>query len=389
MTHSLRVTGGAVTTRQDSETSTPTFRLMRGDDIEQVFEVIQVSFGDVWPNLPLQVPKIDHLRWKLSGPQAAPDDPEVAEMDGQIVGYVGGSSRDVWVRGQRRRGWHGGDMCIHPDYQERGLTTPWRDWRESELDIAETVTLSEGSTHPRLLRSQRRRADRAFLANQVDRLTLPLDLTAMLELGTGSSLLHVPRALAHGARMLAKMGLRRLRWGAAAVPTQHLGVVDIDSFDERADTLWDEASTAFDFAVVRDADYLNWRYCDPRAGVYRVRGVIDEGQLLGFIVTGARGPKRDDGEIVDLLVAPGRDDVLQALVADAIQRAKADGAVALTLLMPRSHPYRETFLRAGFVRSHHVTNMGFRRRPETAFLNFLEEDARARVHIAYGDADHV
>ena len=361
------------------------FRVMRGDDLDQVFELIDVAFGDRWPKLPIQVPKRDHLAWKISAPELTEDPPELVECDGRIVGYVGGSAVGLWVQGKRIRGWHGGDFCIHPDFQELGLTTPWREWREKEKFplIPPGTAIGEGSTHPRLIRSSKRLDDRVLIANKVDRLALPPGFAAIA--GGGSDSRMSARSLFRAVRTAVKLQVRRQRWRPYSEPVTSLTVQTVESFDERADQLWELVKAEFDFAKIRDQQYLNWRFCDPRAGVYRVRAVEDGDELLGFMVMSTTG---GDAQIVDLMVAPGRIDALRALLEDALAKVRRDGTSSVTVLLPHVHPYRETFLRYGFIKYHRVGPMGFGRRDDSP-LYFLERDKRARLHVAFGDEDHV
>ncbi len=77
-----------------------------------------------------------------------------------------------------------------------------------------------------------------------------------------------------------------------------------------------------------------------------------------------------------------------ALVEDAVAHAPSTGYQSLTVLMPWSHPYRETFLPQGFIKLHRVDPFGFPRRDESP-VSFLATDPRARIHIAAGDYDHI
>ncbi len=359
----------------------PIFRFMRPDDLDEVFELIQVTFGESWPDLPIQVAPIDHLRWKVSSPRVRPDAPEIIEVGGRIAGYAGGAgySRDVYVRGRRLPGWQGGDYCIHPDFQGQGLTAPWRVWRDA-LPSADSVAIGEGSTHPRLLRSGKRRGNRVFIANKVDNLTLYLEAPSLRRDGRVTA-----RSVLGAARVHARKLVNRLRWRSLPAPAPQVTICTVDQFDERADELWERAQSGFDYALVRDRQRLNWRYCDPRAGIYRVRAAERDGELAGYMVTALR---EGDSQVVDVLTLPGDEAALRALVDDAITGVGENGARVLTVLMPRSHAYRETFSRAGFIPSKWVSNMGYGAR-ENSPLDFLETDRHARLHVAFGDTDHV
>ena len=370
----------------DSSASEPTFRRMRSEDIDAVFEVIQASFGEEWPKIPIRVAPLDHFKWKIGPPQALPDDASVVEIDGRIIGYSGSAQRDVWVRGQRLPGSRGGDVCVHPDFQSRRFTHARRAWSRAErINKPERFNISEGSTHPRLRPTSDRKDQHVPVANQVDMLTLHLNAAAVAWEGRhdpgGVSLRPVLRA----ARMYAKMLMARMRRRRFPTPAPPVAMRAVESFDEQADALWDRALHEFDFAVVRDSTYLNWRYCDPRAGDYHVRAAEDDGELAGWIVVASR---LKAAEIVDLLTAPRDEGVLRALIEDAIAIARRDGATSLTLLMPREHQYRKTLLRYGFIPSRLPKPMRFGRR-RSSVLDFLGWDAAARLHIAFGDSDHV
>ena len=371
---------------QDAPTLEPTFRVMRSEDIDDVLEVLLAAFGPEWPKIPIRVPPLDHLKWKINTPQADPDDSTVIEIDGRIVGYSGSGGRDAWLRGERRGGWTGGDQCVHPEFQGLGLTNAQREWwRVAGAGKWQRLSIREGSNNPRLRLPSDRRGGRLRIANKVDVLRLPMKPVAMASAGRYDSRVLSLRPVLRAARLYSKMLESRLRKRRFSTPTAPLTTTSVDSFDTRADELWARAAHQLDFAVLRDSTYLNWRYCDPRAGDYRVRAAEDNGELVGWIVTATR---LKDAEIVDLLAVPDNDNVTRALVDDAIATARRDGARSLSVLMPQVHPYRETFLRYGFIASRLPKPMGFDRRRDD-LLDFLGWDAGARIHFAFGDTDHV
>jgi len=357
-----------------------TLRPMRPDEVDEVFAVVQAAFGSTWPRLPLNVPPLDHLKWKIDSPQPLPDHVTVVEVDGRVVGYNGAVGRDVWLRGRRLPGRVGADRAVHPDYQDRGLNRRWDDWFENERASGrvEPVGVNEGSRHPRLVRSAERQDGRVLIANQADRLTLHLNPPGVRRAGAVSL-----RSVLGVARIRVRMLVNSIRWRKYWDPPPAVTMLTLREFDARADSLWEQTRELFDFSVVRDRRYLNWRYCDPRGGIYRVRGAEQDGQFVGFVVTAVRG---GDAQLVDLLAIPGDEGVLRALIEDAISTVR-DECVSLTALVPRVHPYRETFLRYGFIPSKPVPSLGYWRRADN-LLDFLLDDTTARIHVAFGDTDY-
>ena len=215
---------------------------MRPSDIDEIFELVQLAFGDAWPGFPISVSRREHLEWKIRYPDQRPDLCDVLEMDGRIVGYIEGREWDVLVQGERYLDGFRGDYCIHPDYQERGLTSPWSDWLDERRETEpRPISLSEDSTHPRLMRRSRRLDNRDLLANKVDRLTLHFDAMALVRLGTGEPGRVTPGSLLRAARAAALIAVGRARWRRPSTPLPELGIRTVESFDEQADRLWERA----------------------------------------------------------------------------------------------------------------------------------------------------
>jgi len=359
----------------------PSFRTIRPEDLPEVAELLDVAFEGRWPGFPIRVSTLEHLHWKLDSPQVIPGGTTLLELDGRIVGYDGSVGRDVWLSGRRHPGWAMVDSTVHPQFQGRGLSKlHLRHYLARWADVQQPVALDEGSTHPRLNQSSGLGSERVRLANAIDVLTLPLDIAAQAR-----QALRSPRSALKFARLLSKMLGNRVRWRSARTSDSSLTIRTIDSFDERADALWERARRDFDFAVVRDSQYLNWRYCDPRAGIYRVRAAERDGDLLGFAVAAAVGT---DARIVDLLAAPGEAGLLRRLIDDVAGSARHEGAARISIQCPRVHPYREVLHRLGFVGSGSVPNIGFRPRNDSV-LAFLGVERAARLHIAFGDTDSI
>ena len=99
-----------------------------------------------------------------------------------------------------------------------------------------------------------------------------------------------------------------------------------ERFDARADEFFEEAAKPFDFIVTRRHDYLNWRYCDPRAGRYEVLLAEQDDTLIGYAVTRVQN---DRGYLVDLLARPERLDAVDALVTEAVRQMREAGVAGV------------------------------------------------------------
>jgi hypothetical protein len=157
-------------------------------------------------------------------------------------------------------------------------------------------------------------------------------------------------------------------------------------FEESHTSFVEQAMGQFEFVAERPIAYLNWRYCDERAGPFVVRVAEEGGAMLGYAVTRVF---RGSAQIADILTLPGRADVAESLIRDAVALAESDGAGQVTLRLPHRHPYRDALRRCGFFDVGHVAGelVAPRRMPgeELAFLD--REDAR--IHLVFADSDFI
>jgi hypothetical protein len=208
-----------------------------------------------------------------------------------------------------------------------------------------------------------------------------------------------------GAGLRARIRPARERLGAVLPPRDRgIKVQEAAAFDERVVDLFDDAAGPFDFIVERTPAWLNWRYCDRRGGQSSVRLATGrDGRLLGYAVLRVQRlwcrdaddpstPARvylERGVIADVLVRPGREDALRALIRDAACHFDARGLSSAVAWMPRNHPYREALLREGFAVSGDVIDFRLRSQapgdPDYAFL----AEPGTRIHLMPGDTDTV
>lgn len=334
--------------------ATPKFecRLYRPGDDEGLVTLLERAF-DGWPAVETSVAPIDHLRWKVRAESDPPPVFSVAEADAKIVG-AGLTMRQSFKVGDRiLPGRQGTDFAADPDYRGQGIGRELLafDLREYPAHVAFELHVGSRSRHPAMSTLRTRVYNTSLpLAHEVDVLMAPLSVVAT----------HV-----------------------AAPATWSIS--EATEFDDRIGPFFDEASTPFDLIVVRTKDYLNWRYADPRAGRFRIRLAESGGRLVGYSVTTSM---RRHGYIADLLTLPGRVDVAESLLHDALAAFREAGLESGRCWAPHGHPYTDALRSAGFIQrkqARHVTYRAYRY-PEAARALSGPE---ARVHLMFGDSDSV
>ena len=117
-----------------------------------------------------------------------------------------------------------------------------------------------------------------------------------------------------------------------------------------------------------------------------VRSVVEGDRLLGYSILRVAGA---NARLCDLLALPGREDVIEALVADAVRAVRAANAAGVECWLSSGHPYRRALRRQGFIDSR--LDVGVQYTPIDATAEDLQclADPKARVHFLIGDTDLV
>ena len=121
-------------------------------------------------------------------------------------------------------------------------------------------------------------------------------------------------------------------------------VEPLERFPPEADEVWRASASAYGNHVVRDAQFLNWRYADtPRT--YRRFGAYRDERLCAVAIVGHTVKQGvSSGFLADLVSPPGAQAERVALLRRSAAEVHADALIALP---PRSQ--QRSFLRAGFL----------------------------------------
>jgi hypothetical protein len=350
-------------------------RLLGPDDAPAFLDLIQSAFPR-WPAVETDATPLEHLRWKLGS--AGTGGPSLGlEQGGRLVAASVCLALRTKVRGEEILCRAPVDVAVRSELQGRGLYGRLRrEFTPELLDPYHDMQVSV-TRHEAVANVAQRRVLRRPLANRIEVLAGPL--SSPLAAGGLSA-----RSLARSAGLAGLSLLNRVRHAIPRGPRPAgIEIFDVSRFDDRADSLWEEASRQFDFALARDQGYLNWRYCDARAGRFHVRGAGADGALLGYAVGRVTGGR---GYVADLLALPGRLDVAAALLADVVALLRGLGVTLAEVWLPRRHPYGRLVRRAGFVRVRALETVFEPLRIADEQVAFLD-DPEARIHFTAGDTD--
>ena len=295
-----------------------------------------------WPGFDLGVSTVEHWEWKFGGPDGSLV--SVAESGGAVVGCSHVILCRCIVGGEELLLGNGLDVAVHPDFRKRGIFNAMTEQR-MEMMRDRGVSLAFWSTSNPILKGKWDRESTPFPRPI-------LDYVKVRDVGLQL------RAMPVGNPWLWRMGYSLVRAANSVsnafrgAPGGRVRVDGLESFDEDVDRLWEEVSRGCGFVAVRNMDYLNWRYCDPRAGKFEVRGAVDGG-LVGYSVLSVNKAHEDYpvGYIVDIQAEPDRPDTLDALISDAVTFFDARGVNLVNCLVVKGSPLGRALGRRGFLNS--------------------------------------
>ncbi|MBC2696163.1 MAG: GNAT family N-acetyltransferase [Desulfobacteraceae bacterium] len=159
----------------------------------------------------------------------------------------------------------------------------------------------------------------------------------------------------------------------------------ISRFDSRFDDLWSKEADHYEVAVIRDSQYLNWRYVECPA-LYKIYSARENGSIKGFIVLGCFQEDIKRGRIVDIFVEKGRKDIADVLIARGINYFIEECIDVITCWMLEQWPIIESLIKRGFVKRE--THHDFVVRSYTdEFPNEYFAD-KSKWYLTMGDSDY-
>lgn len=363
-----------------------TFEIVDGPDVgqgdcEQIARLLDRAFGG-WPRMGLAVPQVEHLRWKLEGPPGQPSRLVLVRDGSRVVALTLSIALRFLARGGECRVRLGADAAVDPEYQGRGIDAARRAFQFERLEPEFDLTLAY-ATNPSIIQGQLKLGSPRIASSVVTLFRLLDARRALAELPAWRRT-RLPVGLGVAAFALVRPWLGRLRdRPPSASPSWSLTTVD--RFDERMDDFARRAAEPFDLIQLRNQGYLNWRFCDARAGRFTARLAEENGEVLGFCVVKV---SRGRGCIADLLALPGRTDVVGSLIDDAIDVVRDADGYGLDCWITTRHPYAGVLRQRGFFDRRSQAPLRVRAPHRPQLLDLLL-DPTATVHLAMGDSDLV
>lgn len=344
-------------------------------DEDQIVELTIEAFGD-WPSIDINCTKTEYWKWKQVDTPIA-DNMVMVALDGdRIIGVSPQNFVHMKLMDDQVLGCYAGDLSVHRDYRGQGVSKRLDD-KMAEREIKNTSFSYFVTQNPVLVKSY----DKYYPRFPVPILNLVRirDLDLQLE--------HMP--MPH--EWLIKIGYKSLQFinKLKNIPRvkPSLTFEQVSVFPEDVEYLL-KANEHLKFHVNNKRVSLNWRYCDPRAGAYKIWVAHHEGIVVGYTVSRVNRfiPNYPIGYIVDMLTLPGRDDIADALLEVVLSDLDSDNVNIVTAMVPKGHFLEQVYTSYGFVDSMRnlnlYTNLNLIKK-EHLFDGILPNE----VHFSYGAID--
>lgn len=274
------------------------------------------------------------------------------------------------------------DTVVHPDYRGKRISSRMIDYINNYFtSIGVQITYWVSSNPIFISKGKQRRIPLPFkVTNYVRILNIEKQLKAM----------PVPHPFLTKTGYFTVKAVNRLKNGLKKDNNSRtkFEICEIKSFEGKMKELTVAVSSNHSFIVEKDHRYLNWRYTDNRAGRFTVKVVLDanSGKILGYCIMRINHIRQDYpvGFIMDLIALPGRLDVVDTLLDQAINYFDGQGINIVNILHSEKHPHKKALNKKGFLNS---------RMAPFVFINTLGREttlghgSNAPGYFSFGDID--
>lgn len=368
----------------DSLTDQYTIRPYRSGDEGEIVELLQKVFDD-WPHFDLECTSLDHWRWKYQDNPFKGNFIVVGVDNDKIIGFEHSFPINIKVGDRVLLCTYAGDTGVHPDFRVRGV---WKNLLKMNTGMRENAGVKYNylvTRNPILIDQFMRSKDFHLFPWPIANLVRIKDINEQLRAMPVKNAWFIKLGF-HVSKLFNQIINFRID---SESKLEDVTISEINIFDDRIDDFWKEVSDHYDFIVERRKNYLNWRYCDKRGGDFIVLQAECGGQVLGYTSLRINNYRKNYaiGYILDLLTLPGRLDVADALVAEAIGFFDRKDINIVNCQMIKGCPYERVLNRYGFLNSRINIKLFFNPLGEEDILDKLDKITSDKVYISWGDQD--
>lgn len=317
-----------------------THRIYKEGDEQNIFDLVKAVWGEQVPD---KEQWIKGWKWMFTENPAGSPIIWLAEHDGKLVGEYPLVMADMKIGNKIVKVAQIADTMTHPEYRRQGIAFTLG--REALTQLRrQGAYLAFGfptdDAYPLHIKS-------GWLdICAVPVMLKPLNLRNVLKeyLTRNMLLLGIPY-------IIAKLTLKTI-FRAKKIPKNNRLIINrISYFDDRFNDFWEQISNDYNIIMVRNKNYLNWRYVDVPNMEYTIYVAEKDDEVCGYMVLSRKYQHQlIFGQILDIIAIDPQhqQNVVQCLISKAVEhfeREKVD-AVFSRIVTGR---YFHSFLKTSFV----------------------------------------
>lgn len=315
-----------------------TFRKAEKQDIPRVSEFRKNHFET---NL-FRSCEAAYYEWKCFSNPFQQGEIWLAEDGNNIAAIRAMTPRRIKVPGGVFNAVEMGDGFTRSDYQRRGIFTGITEAvKQSILDRG--ISLFYGSPNKNSLPGMKK----------MNFLQVPMELRSLAKPFRIENILaarwHNSTLAKLFSPFIELIGNLATRFGTAGAD-KDLTISKVSSFPDDIDTFWERACQSYDVTLVRNREYLEWRYV-KNPDHYSIFIATDKsGSTVGYMVTKiCPSEKEVTGFIVDFLTLGNGPKVFKSLLANAIKEFNHNKLNVAHVWSVNGSSYDKVFIRTGFL----------------------------------------
>ena len=168
-----------------------------------------------------------------------------------------------------------------------------------------------------------------------------------------------------------------------------LTITKISSFDDRINDFWKNISNDHETIVIRDKEYLNWRYVDVPNVDYTIYLAEEDEEIRGYIVFGCAKQDQLSGHIIDIITPLDRTEVIHSLLSKAVKHFKEEKVDVIFCKMVADKILYKIFRKNGFISSRFIIKSEFIVRINSPKISEAYLKDKKKWFIQLGDSDFI
>jgi len=317
------------------------FRRYEDGDEQQIVELFEKVFGRTMG----PTESYRHWNWEYKDNPTKPLTIMLAWHGERLVGQYAGLPQQVFINGTTKTGALSLDSMTDPDYSRMGIFSSLGESLYVSLPKNQ-ISFVYGFPNANVIHARTKNLNWSIISQHIPVYARPVGFYQLIRNRTNSNLL--AKFLGSLAQAILRISEKctYLIWNKG----DEILVRKEKGFDVWANDLWAKCRDQHKIWVVRDLEYLQWRYNSRPETKYNFYSAWHKNEIAGYLVSIEQ--VRREGKvsfILDLLCDDKIDGSCDALLRESIKNANINGcSIICALVMPKS-VYKSNYLKHFFV----------------------------------------